>query len=186
MKKFAILTLILVLFSLLLTLPALAEEEGTTVQAVQMDWNQEVIDAFTAAGFDGNMATITLADGLEFRMLIPEGFEQKELTEEEAQTGINLALINEETGTVICVRDRILEGFGDVGAIAQELLTQNPETAIQFAVVNGTTALISGLAAEDAVSIFYDLGSSRFVQFDFAPLEGNNQLAQFFITSVQF
>ena len=189
MKKFAILTLVL---SLLLVLPALAEdttaaeEEGTTVDAIVMDWNQDVIDAFVAAGLDGNIATVTLPDGLTFDMLIPEGFEQRELTEEEEQMGVNLALVNEATGAMIRILDCTFEGINDISGIAQVLLTMNPETAIQFALINGTPALIAGIQEDDSVNITFDLDNSRFVQFDFAPLEGNNLLAQFFIASIQF
>ena len=55
--------LALLIFSLALAVPALAEE-GASVTAIQMDWTQEVIDAFVADGFDGNMAAVTLNDGL--------------------------------------------------------------------------------------------------------------------------
>ena len=191
MKKFAIFTLTLIL-SLLLVLPALAEdttaaeEEGTTVDAIVMDWNQDVIDAFVAAGLDGNIATVTLPDGLTFDMLIPDGFEQRELTEEEEQMGVNLALANEATGTMIRILDCTFEGINDISGIAQSLLSLNPETAIQFALINGTPALIAGVPSDDSVNITIDLDNSRFVQFDFAPLEGNNLLAQFFIASIQF
>ena len=192
MKKFAILTITLIL-SLLLVLPALAEdttaaEEENTVDAIVMDWNQDVIDAFVAAGLDGNIATVTLPDGLTFDMLIPDGFEQRELTEEEEQMGVNLALANEATGAMIRILDCTFEGINDISGIAQSLLTMNPETAIQFALINGKPALIAGMQEDDydSVNITIDLDNSRFVQFDFAPLEGNNLLAQFFIASIQF
>jgi len=190
MKKFAILILTLIL-SLMLVLPALAEdtttaEEENTVEAIQLDWKQDVVDEFVAAGLDGNMATVTLQDGLAFEMLIPEGFEQRELTEEEEQMGVNLALSNEATGAMIRVLDCTFEGINDISGIAQGLLSMNPETAIQFALINGKPALIAGMQEDDSVNITFDLGNSRFVQFDFAPLEGNNLLAQFFIASIQF
>ena len=189
MKK---LVLIALMIAMLLAVPALAEdaaapaEEGTTVTAVQMDWNQDVINAFVAAGFDGNMATVTLKDGLAFQILIPDGFQQRDLTEEEAETGVVLALANEETGTNIRVMDSVKEEAGSLSEIARNLLTQDPNTAIQFAVINGTPALISGLQAEDSIIVSFDLGESRFVQIDFAPLSGNNVLAQFFLAAIQF
>lgn len=182
MKKIILAVLAL---ALLLAVPALAEEENT-VSAVRMDWTQEVIDAFVGDGFDGNMATVTLADGLQFRILVPNGFEQRDLTEEETQQGVTLAFANGETGACFRIKDTTLAGFEDVGYLAKELLTKNPDTALQFAVVNGTTALISGTKEENAVNITFGLGNERFVQIDFTPLEGNNKLVQYFITAIQF
>ena len=46
--------------------------------------------------------------------------------------------------------------------------------------------MISGLPEEDSVNFAFDLGNSRFVQIEFSPLEGNNQLSQFVLASVRF
>ncbi len=177
---------VLLILSLLLAVPAFAEEEGTTVSAVEMNWTQEMIDAFVADGFDGNMATVTLDDGLAFQILIPDGFAQRELTEEEALEGVNMAFANEETGACFRIMDSTIESADDVSHVARALLILNPDTAITFAVVNGTTALISGMPEEDSINATFDLGNHRFVQFDFAPLEGNNKLVQYFIAAIQF
>ena len=111
---------------------------------------------------------------------------QRDLTEEEEQFGVNLAFVNEETGACFRIMDSVLEGVEDVSYLAQSVLARSPDTAITYAVVNGTTALISGMQEEDSINIAFDLGNCRFVQIDFTPLEGNNQLVQYFIAAVQF
>lgn len=186
MKKILLVTLIL---TLLMALPALAEEGTTTVSVVEVNWNQDTMDAFVAAGFDGNMATITLKDGFQFQLLIPDGFEQRDLTAEEEEQGIELAVTNKETNSTFRIMNSTVEGLEDfdgLAQMAQHLVSLNPETAIQFASINGVPALISGLQAEDTVSIAFAPGGSRCVEIEFAPLEGNNQLVTFFMTSVQF
>ena len=180
MRRFVLLILI---FSLMLTLPAMAEN---TVSAVEINWNQDVINAMVEAGIDGNMATVTLKDGKQFEMMIPDGFVQRELTEDETQKNVILAFVNEETATSFQITDSTIEGAADVSYLAQARLALNPDTAMTFAVINGTTALISGLQEQNSINIAFDLGESRFVQIVFAPLEGNNVLAQYLAASVQF
>ena len=181
MKKILLVTLMV---TMLAVAPVLAEE--TTVSAVQMDWNQQIIDAFVAEGFDGSFGTVTLPDGTQFQMLIPDGFQQRDLTEEDQAQNVALAVANETTGTEILVRDNVLEGIGSIGELAQSMVTEDPMTAISFAVINGTTAVISGREADDFVTVSFDLGESRFVQIDLKPLSGNNKLANFFMASIQF
>lgn len=182
MKKILLATLML---AMLLAAPVLAEE-GTTVSAVQMDWNQQIIDAFVADGFDGSFGTITLNDGTQFRILIPDGFQQRDLTEEDMAQNVAVAIANESAGSEILVRDNVIEGAGSIGELAQGMVTEDPMTAISFAVLNGTPAVISGRVAEDVVTASFDLGESRFVQIDLKPLSGNNKLANYFMASIQF
>ena len=182
MKKILLVTLMI---TMLAAAPVLAEE-GTTVSAVQMDWNQQIIDAFVADGFDGAFGTVTLHDGTQFRMLIPDGFQQRDLTEEDQAQNVALAVANESTASEILVRDNVLEGVGSIGELAQSMVAEDPMTAISFAVINGTTAVISGREADDFVTVSFDLGESRFVQIDLKPLSGNNKLANYFMASIQF
>ena len=181
MKKFMIVTLIL---TLLVSVPVFAEE--ATVKAVKMDWNQEIINAFAADGFDGNMGTVTLQDGKQFRILIPDGFSKRDLTQADQSENVVLALVNESTNSTIKIRDHKMDGVSSIAELAQSIIKANPKTAGSFAVINGTNAVITTTEAEASVTVSFDLGGSRFVQIDFTPLKDNNKLAQYFMAAIQF
>ena len=177
MKKLLLITLILSL----LCVPALAEEN--TVPAAQMNWDNATISAFVAAGYDGNHATVTLQDGKQFKILIPEGFEQRDVTEEESTRGVVLAFANAD-GAEFCVLDVQFENAETLSEVAS-ILEGNVST-LQHLVLNGTDALLAGVEAQDCINIYIELGGHRFVQIDFTPVTGSNALIPFFIAAIQF
>ena len=179
MKKFLVIALVLSL----LAVSALAEDK-VTVTGAQMDWNQSTIDAFVKDGFDGNMATVTLTDGKQFKIMVPDGFAQRDLTEDEKATGVAVAIANAQTGAEYRILDCKFETAENLTDVAKTL--EGIVSSSQYALVNGVAALITSIEAEDSMNATFELGDHRYVQIDFTPVNGNNKLIPYLIASVQF
>ena len=188
MKRFAIITLIL---TLLLAVPALAEEatataEQETIQAFQMDWDDNAISAFVEAGFEGTMITATLPDGVQFEMMLPAGFEQRDLTDEEAELGMNFAFANAETGASIRIMESVVEACNNLEEMAATMQADMPISTLQYALINGQPAVITTIEEYNAANVTFDVGEHRFIQFEFTPVTGNDKLVPFFMAAIQF
>lgn len=177
MKKLLLITLIL---SLLLAIPACAE-----LPAFQMDWSDDAEQAFINAGFEGTWYTLTMGD-VKFDALIPSGFELRSPTEEEAANGAALVFENGEQNSMITVLDTRMEEYGSVAEFGEALKENDPETTVQYGVINGKEAMIHATEDPDKVTIVFDLGGHRFVQIVVIPLTGNNELVPLFMASIQF
>ncbi len=211
MKKFIAVALLL---SLLMSVPALAEsteaaeseeaieatqteeskdaendsetdEPENVIHASQMDWSEDAEKAFTDAGYTGTWYTLTLKD-IKMEALIPSGFEQRSVSDEEKADGLVLVFDNEEQKSSIVVADTILESYDNLEDIGNSLKEKNPNTLVQYVIINGKAALINGMEELDKVSVIFDMGDHRYIQIMFSPVTGNNNLIPFLMASLQY
>ncbi len=179
MKKMMLITLLLTL--VLAAMPATAE----SIDAVQMDWSEDALNAFINAGFEGTWYTLTLGE-TEIQALIPAGYELRDLTEEEKAEEVALVFEKPEEGGSIVVMDTYLENYENLMEIGNTIKEQTPGELLQYAIINGNGALIRGVEEQDTVNIIFALGDHRYIQILFSPVTENSKLLPLFMASIQF
>ncbi len=177
-KKFFAITLVL---SLVLALPAFAEQ---SIEAVQMNWSEDAEKAFVDAGFEGYWFTLTL-DNVECKAIIPTGYVLRDATEEEKAEGVALLFENETNGGAIVVLDTQLD-YENLVEIGSQIKEETPDRLVQYAMINGTGALITGDEETDRMNAVFALGDHRYIQYIFSPVTGNNDLLALLLASIQF
>jgi len=112
MKKVLFVLLALCLF----VVPVMAQE--TPDDPVVLNWD-ELADQYVEAGFSG---TLYAFNDLGIRLLIPEGYEQQELSEESIENGIEGAFVTEdgEKQIIISLRDLGVETLEEVALLAKD------------------------------------------------------------------
>ena len=176
MKKFAVLALIL---SLALVLPAFAEAP----EVVRIDWTDESEQAFADAGFSGTWYAL---EDIGCQIIIPDEYAQREVTEAEAANHAAFIFENPENGGEIAVLDTVLDGADDLVSLGALLAAQDPEAPVQYAVINGRPAIITGDGERDSADAIFDLGGRRFIRIMLSPFSQSNPLLSACITSIQF
>lgn len=182
MKKLLVFALIL---SLVLAMPAFAEADAddNVIHAAQMDWNEEAEQVFTDAGYSGTWTTL---EGIGCDLIIPEGYVQQELTDQDRADNYAFIFANAENGGKIEVFDSIIQGVEDLETLGKKLQEKSPEDPVQYAIINGAAAVINSVGDYDMTSAIFDLGNSRFVQIMFTPMSKATQLLTLCMASIKF
>ena len=165
--------------SLVLAVPAFAE----SIEAVQIDWSDTLEQSFVDAGYSGTWYTL---NDLGCQLIIPEGYVQQELSEEDIANEYVYWFSNAEIGGNIEVFDSYIEGCPDLLHLGSSLQEQHPDRLLQYAYINGAAAIINGTEEYDIVNVIFDLGDSRFAQIMFSPMSKANSLLTACIASIQF
>ena len=176
MKRIAIVILIL---SLVLAIPACAED----IEAARIDWSEEAEQVFIEAGYSGTWTTL---EGVGCEMIIPDGYVQQELTDQDRANEYAFIFANEENGGKIEVFDSYIEGVEDLATLAAGLQERHPENPVQYAIINGAAAVINSVEDYDMSSAIFDLGNSRFIQIMFTPMSQSTQLLTLCMASIKF
>ena len=164
---------------LMMAVPACAE----TIEAVQIDWTEQSEQEFVDAGYSGSWVEL---ESVGCRLIIPEGYEQTELSEEDVANEYVCRFYNAENGGAISVFDSHIEGMEDLSSLGAALKAQYPERTLQYLILNGAAAVASGVEEYDIMNVIFDLGDSRFVQIMFSPMSEANELLTACIASIQF
>ena len=177
MKKLIALALIL---SLALAVPALAEQ---AIQVAEINWTDESEQEFVNAGYSGTWFTL---NGIGCKLIIPDGYVEQELTEEDRADEYAFIFANEENGGKIEVFDSYIESCDDLATLGAALREAHPERFVQYVMLNGAAAVLNGIEEADRVNAIFDLGDHRFVQIMFSPMSVENQLLTACIASIHF
>ena len=177
MKKFIAMILML---SFVLAIPAFAEE----VEATDINWNEEAEQTFIDAGYVGTWTTL---EDVNCKLIVPEGFVDEALTDEDKANNLVHIFVNQETGATIKVFDSQIDSMEDLASIGNALHEKNPDQPIQFAHINGAGAVINAIPTDDVVNTIFDLGNHRYYQIMFTGmLAEQNQLMTLCMASIQF
>ena len=167
--------------SMILTLGVGAFAEG--IEVTQIDWSEEAEQAFIESGYSGTWYTL---NGIGCELIIPDGYAQRDLTEEEAANNIVFCFANEENGGVIYAFDTVFEGIDDLVTLGGAIKDQDPEALVQYARINGAAAIITGSEEADSIEAIFDLGGNRFVRLMFTPVLRDDQLLTLCVASIRF
>ena len=180
MKKLTIFALIL---ALVFSVSALAEPQSEPIEAVQIDWDETAEQTFLNAGFSGTWYTM---DNMGFKLLIPDEYQEQELTDEDRANECVLFFVNPENGGRVQIYDSTIEDYDDLESLANGLREQYPERVLQYAMINGAAAVINADEGYDMMNVIFDLGNHRFAQVMFSPVSTANQLLTLCMASIQF
>ena len=178
MKKCIVITLIL---SLVLAMPVFAEDNA--IHAAQIDWDESAEKAFVDAGYAGTWYTL---EGIGCDLIIPEGYEQQELTDEDRADNYAFIFANEELGGKVEVFDQYIDSVDDLASLGAALQEKSPENPVQYAIINGAAAVINTVGDYDMMSAIFDLGDHRFVQIMFTPMSKATELLTMCMASIKF
>ena len=127
-----------------------------------MNWSEDAEKAFVNAGFEGDWFTLTL-DDVECKAIIPTGYVLRDATEEEKAEGVALLFENETNGGAIVVLDTQLD-YENLVEIGSQIKEETPDRLVQYAMINGTGAIITGDEETDRMNAVFALGDHRYIQ----------------------
>ncbi|MBQ6510311.1 MAG: hypothetical protein IJI07_12625 [Flexilinea sp.] len=159
MKKF----LFVVIALCLIVFPVFAETEE--VQVITWD---EAEEAFTENGYHGLIYSF---DKLGFEMMIPDGLEMAELTEEMFYDRGIMSVFIDESGTrqvVVELSNLYCETLDEVADMVSENVG---DAQFAYAQINGLNALLFTNPGEDSVTCVLNAGDGYFVQVTVSPSE---------------
>ncbi len=170
--------------SLSLSLPVFAQEtapettQETTQEAAdagtenagptELVWSDLMEAAFVQAGYSGTHYTI---DALSMQLLVPDGLEQRQPTEEESEKDTILVFENEEEDKKI---EFVLGQVGDCETLAdvQAFMAENyPEVPVNETIINGYDTLVFGNEEADSMTVLIGAGEAGFLRVIFHPIE---------------
>ena len=168
-----------------------AEEAQTETADVEMsvpvsalEWDENLQQMFVDEGFSGTFYDI---DALGMRMLVPEGMEKRQPTDEEKEKDIILVFENEEKDqkielTLGPVSD--CETLDEVKAFIEENaagVTVNPTK------INGLDTLVYGSEEADSMSVMIGAGDAGFLRVICRPVKDAqmNKLYSYVAASIQ-
>ena len=170
---------VLLILVLLLATCGFAED----IEAIQVDWTEDSEQQFVDAGYSGIWYTL---ESVGCTLIIPDAYEQREPTEEELEKNAAYIFTDAENGGEIVVLDSLIEDADDLLSMGTLIAAQNSEALVQYAVINGTPAIITGNEKLDSANIIFDLGGHRFIQILYSPMSKANQLLTACMCSIQF
>ena len=170
MKKLAA-----ILMTLFLMVSLASAEDAVTVT-----WDM-VAEDFAQNGFEG--AFMPLND-FGVMMLVPEGFEAVELTEEEAAMNMYLKL---DAQGQAGIGFQYMEGSAEDFAALAEELSGRGMTGIEYDNVNGLNGLSFDTPDGNAKAILVDCQNGYLLQITFAPATDETfvKWAQYMVASIQ-
>ena len=176
MKRFLAIALTL---CLALALPAFAE----SIEATRIDWDESAEQVFLSAGYSGTWYTL---NGVGCKLIIPDGYVEQELTEQDRADECAFWFNNAENGGRVQVYDSYIESCDDLVTLGNSLREQHPERPVQYALINGMGALLNTSEEYDMTNAIFYLGEHRFIQIMFSPMSQSTQLLTLCLASIQF
>ena len=191
MKKAAL----VMMLCMSMSLPVFAQEaapETTTQEAVaaaedaapaEFVWNDLMQESFAANGYSGTFYTI---DALGMEMLVPDGLEKRQPTEEESKTDTVLVFANEEENQKI---ELVLGPVGECQTLedVKEFMAETyPEISVNETIINGLDTLVFGSEATDSMTVLIGAGEAGFLRVICRPVVDPemNQLYSYVAASI--
>ena len=184
-KMFSVLFALMMVVGLMVPVMSTAEAPES-VSVTQIDWSDTARDAFLAKGYDARWLDVTFGDGKAMKMMVPTGYEMREVTDEEKATGTVVVCENKDNGGILRVKDSQYDAIENLIDFSKGMQEQNENVSTQFASINGNYAAINSSPSADSVNICFAQGNHRFIEVILSPVNGNNDLIPFFIAAIQF
>lgn len=174
--------------AMLAAAPVMAEDTAAIGANVQeetvIEWNDMVQQSFIDDGFAGTMCNI---DALNMELVIPEGMEQRQPTDEEKAKSDILVFENADQTQRI---EFVLGPLGDCQNLDDviNLLGQSyPGITVTPARINEYDTLVFGSEEADSMTVLISAGESGFLRIIFHPISDPtlNKLFTYVMASVQ-
>lgn len=161
-----------------------AQPSETEAEEAVITWSEEAEDSFVEAGFDGTFYDINM---LGLKLLVPEGMEMRDPTEEEQGTGTILVFENADQGEKI---EFALGPIGDcqnLDEVKDFMAVTFPGIVVTPTKLNEYDTLIFGNEQTDSMTILIGAGDSGFLRIISRPVTDPemNKLFSFVAASVQ-
>lgn len=141
-----------------------------------LEWTEEMQQAFVDEGYEGQIYTV---DGLGLQLLIPDGLEQREPTEEEkAKDDILVFESEDQTKKIEFVLGPLgeCETLDDVKALMEE---NYPGLTITPTKINEFDTLVYGTEASDSMAVLIGAGESGFLRIICHPVTDPDMYRQY-------
>lgn len=156
----------------------------TTVQAKELKWDDNMQKMFIDNGFAG---TVFNVDGLGIKLLVPEGLEERQPTEEEKAKDTKLVFENAEKEQKIeLVLGKVSEckSLEEVKAFMEQ---QFPGVVIHETKINGLDTLVYGSEQSNSMCVLIGAGDAGFLRVICRPVNDPqmSQLYSYVAASIQ-
>ena len=174
----------MLLFTSAMGFTAAAEETEAAGEIPSVEWSDDVLQAFVDEGFAGTIFTI---DKLGLQLLVPEGLEQRQPTDEEKEEDTILVFENEDQSQKIeFVLGQIADcqSLDDVQAFMAESF---PDMTVTPTRINEYDTLVYGNEEADSMAVLIGAGDAGFLRIILHPVTDPemNRLYSFVAASIQ-
>ena len=164
-----------------------AEEETAAEQAAEpakIIWDEKMQDLFVANGYTGEIFTI---DKLGMQILIPDGLEQRQPTDEEKEQDTVLVFDNEDSEDKI---ELVLGPVGDCKTledVRKFIEDAYPDVTVLPTLINEYETLMYGSEATNSMTVLIGAGDAGFLRIIMRPVNDpeKNQLYSFVAASIK-
>ena len=187
MKKrlFAAAAACMLLLTSVMGFTASAEETKTDEEVQVIEWSDELLQSFADEGFAGTIMTI---DKLGLQLIVPDGLEQRQPTDEEKEKeGMILVFENEDQSKKI---EFVLGPIGDCQTLedVQAFMAESfPDISVTPTKINEYDTLVYGSEETDSMAVLIGAGDAGFLRIIMSPVVDPemNKLYSYVAASIQ-
>ena len=174
----------MLLLSSVMGFTAAAGETEADGEIPSVEWSEELLQSFVDEGFAG---TIYTTDKLGLELIVPEGLEQRQPTEEEKESDTILVFENEDQSEKI---EFVLGPISDCQSLddVQAFMAESfPDIAVTPTRINEYDTLVYGSEETDSMAVLIGAGDAGFLRIILHPVTdpGMNKLYSYVAASIQ-